>query len=110
MNKSLYVKGRITKSMKENKNEKIWTKNFISISIIQFLVFTVFYSLMTTLPVYAIQQLNLTQANAGLVVSAMLVSALLMRPFSAKIIDLFAKHRGLVISFILYTRITTTFL
>lgn len=110
MNKSLYVKGGITKSMKENKNEKIWTKNFISISIIQFLVFTVFYSLMTTLPVYAIQQLNLTQANAGLVVSAMLVSAILMRPFSAKIIDLLGKKRGLVFSIILYTITTISYL
>ncbi|HLR72356.1 MAG TPA: MFS transporter [Pseudogracilibacillus sp.] len=96
--------------MKENKNEKIWTKNFISISIIQFLVFTVFYSLMTTLPVYAIQQLNLTQANAGLVVSAMLVSAILMRPFSAKIIDLLGKKRGLVFSIILYTITTISYL
>ena len=110
MNKSLYVKGGITKRMKENKNEKIWTKNFISISIIQFLVFTVFYSLMTTLPVYAIQQLNLTQANAGLVVSAMLVSAILMRPFSAKIIDLLGKKRGLVFSIILYTITTISYL
>lgn len=38
--------------MNQKQLEKIWTKSFISISLTQLLIFTVFYSLLTTLPIY----------------------------------------------------------
>src|SRR5699024_2926866 len=76
--------------------------------MIQFLVFTVFYSLMTTLPVYVVTELKLSQANAGLVVTVMLFSAILVRPFAAEIINILGQKRGLVISATLYA-LTTIF-
>lgn len=89
--------------MSERKLEKIWTKSFVSISLTQFLVFTVFYALLTTLPIYVINQLGESQSKAGLVVTSMLVAAILIRPFSAKILELLGKKRGLVITVILFT-------
>src|SRR5690625_502533 len=89
--------------MKEKYLEKIWTKNFVSISLTQFLVFTVFYALLTTLPIYVINQLGESQSNAGLVVTSMLIAAILVRPFSAKILDILGKKKGLIISVILFT-------
>src|SRR5690625_189354 len=89
--------------MKEKYLEKIWTKNFVSISLTQFLVFTVFYALLTTLPIYVINQLGESQSNAGLVVTSMLIAAILIRPFSAKILDILGKKKGLLISVILFT-------
>lgn len=92
--------------MKDNHLEKIWTKSFISISLTQFLIFTVFYTLLTTLPIYVIDHLNQTQSNAGLVVTFMLIAAILIRPFSAKIIDTLGKKKSLVLSVTIYA-ITT---
>ena len=73
--------------MQERQEERIWTKNFISISLTQFLVFTVFYALLTTLPIYVTLHLGESQSSAGLVVTFMLISAIAVRPFSGKILD-----------------------
>src|SRR5699024_10576034 len=89
--------------MKEKYLEKIWTKNFVSISLTKILVFTVFYALLTTLPIYVINQLGESQSNAGLVVTCMLIAAILVRPFSAKTLDILRKKKGLIISVILFT-------
>lgn len=94
--------------LKETQTEKIWTKSFISIFLTQFLVFTVFYTLLTTLPLYVINQLNHSQSDAGLVVTVMLIAAILVRPFSAKILDLLGKKKTLVMSVMLYA--LTTFI
>lgn len=90
------------------KPEKIWTKSFISLSLTQLILFTVFYSLLTTLPIYVIDSLGESQSNAGLVVTFMLASAILVRPFSAKVLDVFGRKRSLIISLIVFT-VTTFF-
>lgn len=94
--------------MKEKTLEKIWTKSFISISLTQFLLFTVFYALLTTLPVYVINDLGESQSKAGLIVTFMLISAILIRPFSPKILDITGKKKGLVLTVVLFT-VTTFF-
>ncbi len=84
--------------MKVRQKEQIWTKDFISLALTQFILFTVFYSLLTTLPIYVIDELGGTQANAGLIVTFMLASAIVVRPFSAKVLDVVGKKRTLVLS------------
>ncbi|WP_419893591.1 MFS transporter [Oceanobacillus kimchii] len=78
--------------------EKIWTKSFISISLVQLLIFLSFYALLTTLPIYVIDQFGGNEAEGGLVVTAMLLAAIIVRFFSAKLLDKIGKKRGLVIS------------
>lgn len=90
------------------RKEKIWTRDFISLALTQFILFTVFYSLLTTLPIYVIDDLNESKSNAGLVVTFMLFSAIIVRPFSAKILDLVGKKRTLVLSVGLFA-LTTFF-
>src|SRR5699024_11317756 len=46
--------------------------------------------------------------KAGLVVTCMLIAAILIRPFSAHILDVFGKKRSLVLSVVLFT-VTTFF-
>lgn len=94
--------------MKVMQKEKIWTKDFISLALTQFILFTVFYSLLTTLPIYVIDELGGTQANAGLIVTFMLASAIIVRPFSAKVLDVVGKKRTLVLSVGAFT-LTTFF-
>lgn len=94
--------------MSEKSLEKIWTKSFINISLTQFLVFVVFYTLLMTLPIYVINDLGQSQSNAGLIVSFMMFSAIMIRPFSGKILDIIGKKKGLMYSVILFA-LTTMF-
>lgn len=92
----------------EKQHEKIWTKSFINIALTQFLMFTVFYTLLMTLPIYVINNLGESQSNAGLIVSFMMISAIIVRPFSAKFLDVIGKRKGLIYSIVLFG-ITTLF-
>lgn len=87
---------------------KIWTKSFIRISITQFLIFIAFYTLLTTLPIFVIHELGRTEAEGGLVVTAMLLAAILIRPFSATFLQKIGKRKGLILSVAMY--VATTFL
>ncbi|SEA90565.1 Predicted arabinose efflux permease, MFS family [Thalassobacillus cyri] len=92
--------------MKQSKREPIWTKSFISISLTQFTVFLAFYALLTTLPIYVIQDMNGTEAQGGLTVTAMLVAAILIRPFSGKLIDVIGKKKTLIAGIMVFTMTT----
>ncbi|MFZ0368018.1 MAG: MFS transporter, partial [Halobacillus sp.] len=71
----------------------IWTKSFMSVSFTQFSVFLVFYALLTTLPILVIEEMNGTQSEGGITVTAMLLAAILIRPFSGKIIERVGKKK-----------------
>jgi len=96
--------------MEEAHQVKIWTKDFISIFLTQFLIFTVFYTLLTTLPIYVIHDLNESESKAGLVVTFMLVSAIIFRPFTAKIVDRIGKKNVLIIGVLLFFLSTISYL
>lgn len=88
--------------MQQEENTQIWTKRFISLFFTNISVFFVFYGLVTTLPLYAIGELNLTEQEGGLLLTSFVVSAIIIRPFSGKLLDIFGKKKLLVISMIGY--------
>ncbi|WP_026905850.1 MFS transporter [Paucisalibacillus globulus] len=86
-----------------NHQNKIWTRDFINISLVQFIVFIGFYTLLTTLPIYVIKELGGTEAEGGLVVTIMLIAAIIMRPISGNLIEKLGKKRTLLWSTGLFT-------
>ncbi|MGE7688665.1 MFS transporter [Lysinibacillus sp. NPDC097214] len=96
--------------MQQEGNTQIWTKRFISLFLTNMSVFFVFYGLVTTLPLYAIGELNQTDKEAGLLLSGFLLSAIIVRPFSGKLLDVFGKKKLLVISIIGYFLCTVLYL
>lgn len=88
---------------KEQPSTKIWTKDFITISVAYFFVFIVFYALLTTLPLYVIHELGESEARAGLVVTSMLIAAIIVRPFAPKLVEILGKKKILLLSLLLYT-------
>lgn len=81
---------------------KIFTTRFLSLFITNLVIFLVFYSLITTLPLYASGLLERSDDEAGLLVTIFLLSAIIMRPFSGKLLDLYGKKRLLILSLIFY--------
>lgn len=85
----------------EQQNQ-IFTKRFISLFFTNMAVFFVFYGLTTTLPLYAIGTLGQSDDESGLLVTVFLISAIIVRPFSGKLLDIFGKKRMLVIGIVFY--------
>ncbi|RLQ90840.1 MFS transporter [Planomicrobium sp. Y74] len=81
----------------------IWTKSFINISVSTFFIFTVFYALLTFVPLYVIEDLNGTVAEGGMATSVFLVSAILMRLAAGMILDKFGNKEVLVFSVLMFT-------
>ena len=84
----------------------IWTKPFIGLFSTNLAVFTVFYGLVATLPLYAKGTLSRSDGEAGLLVSAFLLSAIIVRPFCGKLLDFIGKRKVLWISLSLYVFFT----
>ncbi|QTC40125.1 MFS transporter [Bacillus sp. V3] len=82
----------------QKSTHNIWTKPFLMALSNNFFVFLVFYSLLTVLPVYVIDELHVSETRAGLVTTMFLISAIIVRPFSGKIIDALGKKKTLMIS------------
>ncbi|HEX5565124.1 MAG TPA: MFS transporter [Sporosarcina sp.] len=85
-----------------NTKEPIWTKPFISLFLTNLSVFIVFYGLVSTLPLYAKDALSRTDEEAGLLMTIFLVSAIIVRPFSGKLLDIVGKRKMLLISLFFY--------
>ncbi|EKU44364.1 MFS transporter [Lysinibacillus sp. HST-98] len=96
--------------MQREENTQIWTKRFISLFLTNISVFFVFYGLVTTLPLYAIGELHQTDKEAGLLLSGFLLSAIIVRPFSGKLLDVFGKKKLLVLSIVGYFICTVLYL
>lgn len=88
--------------MEHEKSERIWTKSFIFLFLSNFLLFLAYYALITALPIYVLDELKGTEAQAGLVVTLLLISAIIVRPFSGKILETFGRKKTLIVSLIFY--------
>ena len=82
----------------EKRQEKIWTGPILVALINNFFLFIVYYALLTILPVYILNELNGTEGQAGLAMTIFMLSAIIVRPFSGKIIEMFGKRKTLLIS------------
>jgi MFS family permease len=65
---------------------KIWTRPFILILAVSFLLFLSMYMLLPTLPIYA-QTLGANETIAGTIVGLFTISAVLVRPFFGNLLD-----------------------
>ncbi|MEK4229134.1 MFS transporter [Solibacillus sp. FSL H8-0538] len=88
----------------------IFTKRFISLFLTNISVFFVFYGLITTLPLYAMGTLGRSDDESGLLITVFLLSAIVVRPFSGKLLDMYGKKRMLVSSIILYVACTVLYI
>jgi len=68
------------------KKEKLLTKNFILTSLSTFTIFTSFYFLLVTLPIY-ILKIGGSESEIGLIIGVFTISAVLLRPFIGRELD-----------------------
>lgn len=81
--------------------EKLWTKNFIIINVINLLIFFSFQMLLPTLPIY-IKDLGGSDAIIGLVTGIFVVSSVIIRPISGLLLDKLGRQKVFVIGLIIF--------
>ncbi|MCS0669755.1 MFS transporter [Cytobacillus firmus] len=84
------------------KKQPLWTKDFLSISITSFFLFMGFYVLLTTLPLYILDDLKGDETQVGLIISVFLIAAVISRPFTGKWIDEVGRRKILIASLIVF--------
>lgn len=94
--------------MNNSAQPPIWTRSFVGITITHLMIFIIFYSLVTTLPLFVIRVLEGSEADGALIITIMLVSTIIVRPIAAKILEKVGKKRTLIMSVLLFT-VTTFF-
>lgn len=85
---------------------KLWSRNFIAVSASNFFLFMSFYFLLVTLPVYVVNDLGASKSSAGLLTTAFLLAAIIIRPFSGKLIEKYGGRIILITSLVLFLATT----
>jgi MFS family permease len=88
---------------------KLWTKDFIIVSSVNFLLTLVFYLLIVIIGVYAVDEYHASASQAGLVTGIFIVGTLIGRLFIGRSIDLIGRKRTLFIGLILYIVTTSLY-
>lgn len=81
---------------------QLWTKDFIMISLSNFLLFVSFYMLMVTMAMYSIQQFYASNSVAGLASSIFVLGAVLVRPFAGNLIEKIGRKKLLLIGLVIF--------
>lgn len=89
--------------------EKLWTKDFIIISTINFLLALVFYLLIVIIGVYAVEEYKASTSEAGLVTGIFIVGALMGRLIIGRSINSLGLKKTLFIGLILYILTTSLY-
>ena len=82
--------------------DKIWSRNFIVISLINFLSILMFYLLIVTIASYAIETYHVTTSIAGLVSSIYVIGALVGRLFTGRFIGKLGPSKTLTLGVVLF--------
>ncbi|MBB6623384.1 MFS transporter [Clostridium gasigenes] len=87
--------------------ERLWTKNYIKLTITALLLFSGFYLLMPTLPMF-IKELGGSESQVGFIVGVFTISAVIIRPIIGGLMDKYGR-RVFIISGLLFFAITMYF-
>jgi len=87
----------------------LWTRDFRFAFAANFLMSFSFYLLMPTLPLHLTVSLGASTADAGVVMSAYVLAALAMRPFSGFLVDYLPRKKLYVASYALFVALAATY-
>lgn len=81
---------------------KLWTKDFLIVSIENFFVYFTYYILIATITVYATEKFHASPSTAGLAAGIFIFGALFGRLFAGRSIDQFGRKKMLYFGFIFF--------
>lgn len=87
--------------MEEN-NPRLWSSAFVNAWIANFLMGFSFYMLIPTLPFYLAHQFHAGKTMIGVILSAYIIAALLIRPFSGYMVDSFSRKHVYLLAYVFF--------
>lgn len=78
--------------------EKLWTKDYMSITVLSFFIFLTFYVLISVLPLYLVGTLKAGTDKVGLVITTFLLAAIIIRPFAGQWVSKGSQKKILIYS------------
>lgn len=84
------------------KQSRLWTKDFIVVSTVNFLISLIFYILMVTIAVYAVETYNASMSQAGLSTGVFIIGAMIGRLSIGSFIDSIGRKRTLLIGLLMF--------
>ncbi|MCM3169663.1 MFS transporter [Peribacillus frigoritolerans] len=85
---------------------RLWTKDFVIVSSINFFITLIFYLLMVTLAIYAVNEMDASTSEAGLISGIFIIGTLIGRLFIGRFIDSIGRKKTLFIGLIFFTLTT----
>lgn len=85
---------------------KLWTKEFVLISTVNFFLTLVFFLLIVTIAVFAVEEFGATTSQAGLVTGIAIIGTMTGRIIIGRLIENIGRKRTLVIGLILFVLTT----
>jgi MFS family permease len=73
--------------------QKLWTKDFIILMCTSFFIALSFYTLMTTMAAYTLQQFQASESSAGLAASIFVLAAVFSRLLTGKYVELIGRKK-----------------
>lgn len=93
----------------EATRQKLWTKDFLIISLINFMITLIFYLLMVTIAAYAVEQFHASTSTAGLVSSIFIIGTLFGRLGTGRIIGDWGSKKTLFCGLLLFMLSTISY-
>ncbi|MDD4356478.1 MAG: MFS transporter [Smithellaceae bacterium] len=84
------------------KPERLWTKDFVTVSVINFLVFSTHFLLMVTIASYAVNKFHASTNTAGLVAGIFIIGALTGRLGTGRVIESVGSNKVLKFSTVFF--------
>jgi MFS family permease len=89
----------------QEKNNSIFRGSFVLIFFASLLLFTAFYILLPTLPVFLTANLGIDERQTGIVLAVYTLAALLIRPFAGYMIDRHGRRVFMIFSYLIFALI-----
>jgi MFS family permease len=82
---------------------KIWNPKFILLASANFLMCVTYYAIISTLPIYLVNELKAGKSDVGLVLASYTIASIVVRPFGGFSLDKFGRRTVFLISLFLYS-------
>ncbi|WP_445002261.1 MFS transporter [Exiguobacterium alkaliphilum] len=83
--------------------QKLWTKDFLIISLVNFFLTLIFFLLMVTIGVHAVSAYGASTSEAGLITGIFIIGTLVGRLFIGRLIDSIGRRKTLLIGLTFFT-------
>ena len=88
--------------------DKLWSKDFIFITIVNFLMYLIHYALIVSITVFTIEKYNASESMGGLAAGIFIIGMLFGRLFAGRIIDNM-QPKNVLLGGILFSIVTVAF-